>query len=268
MEFSTHYIRNICRNFESGADVGYCTNNTTTFTENKGGLYLKAELTEFDTDFYIPIMLFPRLRILIKSNTDNNNIINLKLIAKLIESNACIYYKTLNTITTTLLGQMYPKYELKKVGQTDTDNLYYGNNGLILDKNYKPLLLVTIICSVNSDLNIYIKGYKIFVDTSVLSDKTDPMKKQIISKILPIWCNPELLANNYYYRYRDCLDVNIAAKVTVNFCDFKKKFFFNTIAPDNSILTISNVDTLVNTTLMDNIEEIANTSTQEMNMYL
>lgn len=266
MEFSEHYIHSICKNFESGSDIILST-VPTSFTENQNGIYLKAEITEFDKNFCIPVLLYRHMRkIVLERLNDDDSQINYKLIANLKECFITGYYKTINTIVTTLLGQTYPRYELIKLQQTNTDNLYYGNNGLILDKNFKPLILLTIICSVHSDLAIHVNGYKVFVDTSVLIDKTDPMKKHIMSRILPVWCNPEILRRYYNYAPYDAVPSNITSKVTVDFCDFKEKFFSDVIAPNNVLLETSNVDELVDEVLQNNIEEIADI-TRKNNIY-
>lgn len=269
MEFSEHYIHSICKNFEAGGDIILST-IPTSFTESQNGIYLKAEITELDKDFCIPILLYRHMRKLVLERLHNDNSqINYKLIANLKECFTTGQYKTINTIVTTILGQTYPRYELIKLQQTNTDNLYYGNNGLILDKNFKPLILLTIICSVYSDLTIHVKGYKVFVDTSVLIDKTDPMKKHILSRILPVWCNPEILRMNYNYLSRlssDIVSSNITSKVTVDFCDFKERFFSDVIAPNNVLLETSNVDELVDEVLQNNIEEIADI-TRKNNIY-
>lgn len=268
MEFSEHYIHSICKNFEAGGDIILST-VPASFTESQNGIYLKAEITEFDKNFCIPILLYRHMRKIVLERLHNDNSqINYKLIANLKECFRTGYYKTINTIVTTILGQTYPRYELIKLQQTNTDNLYYGNNGLILDKNFKPLILLTIICSVHNDSTIHVKGYKVFVDTSVLIDKTDPMKKHILSRILPVWCNPEILRRYYNYLPRLCDTVpsNITSKVTVDFCDFKEKFFSVVKAPNNVLLETSNVDELVDEILQNNIEEIADI-TRKNNIY-
>jgi hypothetical protein len=268
MEFSEHYIHSICKNFEAGGDIILST-VPASFTESQNGIYLKAEITEFDKNFCIPILLYRHMRKIVLERLHNDNSqINYKAIANLKECFTTGQYKTINTIVTTILGQTYPRYELIKLQQTNTDNLYYGNNGLILDKNFKPLILLTIICSVHNDSTIHVKGYKVFVDTSVLIDKTDPMKKHILSRILPVWCNPEILRRYYNYLPRLCDTVpsNITSKVTVDFCDFKEKFFSVVKAPNNVLLETSNVDELVDEILQNNIEEIADI-TRKNNIY-
>jgi hypothetical protein len=268
MEFSEHYIHSICKNFEAGGDIILST-VPASFTESQNGIYLKAEITEFDKNFCIPILLYRHMRKIVLERLHNDNSqINYKAIANLKECFTTGQYKTINTIVTTILGQTYPRYELIKLQQTNTDNLYYGNNGLILDKNFKPLILLTIICSVHNDSTIHVKGYKVFVDTSVLIDKTDPMKKHILSRILPVWCNPEILRRYYNYLPRLCDTVpsNITSKVTVDFCDFKEKFFSVVKAPNNVLLETSNVDELVDEVLQNNIEEIADI-TRKNNIY-
>src|SRR5574344_1133621 len=94
MEFSEHYIHSICKNFEAGGDIILST-VPASFTESQNGIYLKAEITEFDKKFCIPILLYRHMRKLVLERlNDDDSQINYKLIANLKECCIAGQYKT------------------------------------------------------------------------------------------------------------------------------------------------------------------------------
>lgn len=97
--------------------------------------------------------------------------------------------RTADSIIDMLFARTSFKSRLQKV-TTGKGEVYYGNRGIILDKDFKPLILCSTVCKkVEEGGRIYMDYYKpiIHVSSEVFLNNENLIPKSIIKRIIPFY---------------------------------------------------------------------------------
>lgn len=172
-----------------------------------------------------------------------------KMLCPLFSDTLPLYKRTGNTIITTLFSS--PIHNRLASVITASDDKIYGGRGIILNENFKPLLLCTIKGQIIIDEN-GIKRFKyikpiIRVNPSVFIDNKKIINKAIINTVLPYYCNRTVSRNTY-----SSLINYFSKKPTVIIEDFDDCI----VSPNKP--SIADTQDTFNQVLIDNIDEICN----------
>lgn len=125
---------------------------------------------------------------------------------------------------------------------TSKGEIYYGNNGLILDKDFSPLLLSTVHMELNPETNrLETKYYTIHLHPNVFTDDTKLLNKSLAKKGIAYY-----LSNDAYNGWGSA---HIPYKVEIDDCS---QYIIKAKRPDVNTYT----DSSLNQILKENIDEV------------
>lgn len=148
---------------------------------------------------------------------------------------------TFSSIINTFFNKSELRQRLQKI-ITKSDQVYYGNRGIILDENFNLLLLCTKQCQIDVNSNFQpckVLGAKIYVDPKVFIDQKNVINKGILKELIPYY------TTNFTSMY--------GRNATVIVEDLQK-FIMTANKPDLS----TNIHESLNQCLVDNVNEIIN----------
>lgn len=162
--------------------------------------------------------------------------------------------RTADSIVNEFFTRTYFRNRLQKV-TTNKGEVYYGNRGIILDKDFKPLILCSIVSKkVEVNGRIFMDYYKPIVRVSpeVFLNETGLINKSILKKIIPFYLTHNVgRVNTYDGKFRSNIPENTKPQILIE--DISR--FIETPAIPNPS-TCSN-ETL-NKFLLDNVDEVLN----------
>lgn len=136
---------------------------------------------------------------------------------------------------------------------TNKGEVCYGGKGIILDENFNPLLMCTLLTKIRDyegeNKRVYYRPV-CYVHPKVFEEPTKLIHKGIITKLIPLYTNTEILTPNLYGNrlFLNCFEDKKVKVVIDNF----DRFFTRPVKPTPS--TCSNE--VLNECLVDNIEDI------------
>ena len=140
---------------------------------------------------------------------------------------------------------------LQKV-TTNKGEVYYGGRGIILDGNFKPLILCSVLCKKEEfRSNEYMDYYKpiIRVNPEVFLNETGLINKTILKKIIPFYLTHTIPEIHTRTRFRDKLPEDRKPQILI---EDSSRFIETPAIPNPN--TCSNE--ALNKLLLDNIEDV------------
>lgn len=129
-------------------------------------------------------------------------------------------------------------------------NVYYGGRGLILDKDFVPLLFCTVVGRMDSSILFkYTKGV-VRVNPTIF-DRTDILSKAIVRTVIPYYSTNRVWVTGN--SYGSTADINIRVNPEIIIKDFSN-MFIKTIPPRAN----DNIQDILNQILVDNVDEVLN----------
>lgn len=135
---------------------------------------------------------------------------------------------------------------------TNKGEVYYGGKGIILDSDYTPLLLCTLLArryNIGEEIHISYCRPVCHVNPKVFIDTDEMINKGIIKKLIPFYTTNAMFFSTYGYRFSCNNPDSRKVKVIVDEFD---NFFIEPVKPSPSLCTN---DTL-NNCLVNNIDDI------------
>lgn len=140
---------------------------------------------------------------------------------------------------------------LQKV-TTNKGEVYYGGRGIILDGNFKPLILCSVLCKKEEFRSSeYMDYYKpiIRINPEVFLNETGLINKTIIKKIIPFYLTHTIPDIRTRTRFRDKLPEDRKPQILI---EDSSRFIETPAIPNPN--TCSNE--ALNKLLLDNIEDV------------
>lgn len=157
-----------------------------------------------------------------------------------------------DSIVNEFFTRTYFRNRLQRV-TTNKGEIYYGNRGIILDKDFKPLILCSIVCKKVEERGMtYMDYYKpiIRVSPEVFLNETGLINKSILKKIIPFYLTHDVgRVNTYDGKFRSKIPENTKPQILIE--DISR--FIETPAIPNPN-TCSNE--ALNKLLLDNIDDV------------
>lgn len=183
-----------------------------------------------------------------------NTIINSPSITKVVlplYSNSDVYdRRTADSIIRDFFISGNLTERLQKV-VTNKNEVYYGMKGIILDKHFNPLIMVTI--SLDRESKMY-KKVTIYIHPEVFLNTNGLIHKSIIKKIIPFYIsyNEDLTSRDRRARRYYRVESSVRPQVVIE--DAAKKFIQSPNRPSPQSCT----DDKLNQLMIENIDEILN----------
>ena len=219
---------------------------------DSNNVFKKSLIVDLDNDeIEIPVIARTYFEKCIADNLKYSTIIEIKRIILPLYNNAAdITKKTFNSIINQIFTQVNYNSRLQKV-ITSKGDIYYGGRGIILDKDFTPLLLCTLAirkASINGIDKMVFYRPICHISPKVFLEHNNIMSKGIINKIIPYYVSNNIEFSVYDNAFTKNLD-NKKVKVVVDNFD---KFFIEPVKPTPS----STINDILNQCLIDNIDDI------------
>ena len=220
---------------------------------DSNNIFKKSLIVDLDNDeIEIPVIARTYFEKHIADNLKYSTIMEIKrIILPLYNNTADITKKTFNSIINQIFAQVNYSSRLQKV-ITSKGDIYYGGRGIILDKDFTPLLLCTLAtrkASINGIDKMVFYRPICHISPKVFLEHNNIVSKGIINKIIPYYVNNDIefpvIYNNAFTKNLD----NKKVKVVVDNFD---KFFIEPVKPTPS----STINDILNQCLIDNIDDI------------
>lgn len=219
---------------------------------DSNSVFRKSIVVEINNDeIEVPVIAKDQFEFLIYKRFTNNSIIGTKkIILPLYNNSEDLKKKTFDSIITQLFRYVEYGKRLQKI-ITSKGDIYYGGKGIILDRDFTPLLLCTLIAkSVSIDNKKKMVYYrpichispKVFVESSKL------INKGIINKIIPYYTNTDMVLPSSNYIFKSKAENNKVKVIVDNF----DNFFIEPVKPTPSAIAKD----ALNECLIDNIEDV------------
>lgn len=255
MEYSIRFRRNALGVF--CAPDNYIYNNRlvdslSLDTNNVYRLNLVVDIKENEIE--IPVVAREHFESLIVSKLLGNCNNVERLILPLYDNSTGQSRRTFDSILRHIFCNTGYSKRLQKI-VTSKGEVYYGGKGIILDENFNPLLMCTLLAKIVnyeeiSKRSLYYRPV-CYIHPKVFEEPTKLINKGIITKLIPLYTNVEIDAPTQYY-YRDQFLDNFEDKKVKVVIDNFDKFFTRPVKPTPS--TCSNE--VLNECLVDNVEDI------------
>lgn len=253
MEFSWRYASNLTRVF---TEIGNSSINTSTHdivSIDKHNAFDKMFVVDISVD-EIEVPMFAKA--VVEENVGFNLIAEQTLIHKVVIPLYVNSYNQNKRTADSIINEFSKvnfNTRLQKV-TTNKGEVYYGGKGIILNKDFKPLILCSMLCRKDEfRSNEYMDYYKpiIRVSPEVFLNETGLINKTIIKKIIPFYLThiiPTIYSRN---RFRDKLADGRKPQILIE--DISR--FIETPALPNPD-TCSNE--ALNKLLLDHIDDVLN----------
>lgn len=255
MEYSSNFIDSLTRQFYTIGSHSIDTSlspNIINFTKNN--IFDKMLVIDISGDeVIIPIIAKNAVECTMFTNFLGESEYQ-KVVIPLYRNSLTIMKRTTNSIIKEFFTNTTFSTKLKTI-VTPKEDTYYGNTGIILDKDFKPLILCCVVCrKIKEESPSCMKYYKllIYVSPDIFINGKDSVSKYILKKIIPFYSTytlPNITISRVFSEYFLNSDLNIKPKIVIE--DISS--FIKTPALPNPD-TCS--DKALNALLQDNIEEI------------
>lgn len=253
MEYSIRFRHDALSAFCASDGFNYnnrLVNSLSLDTNNVYRLNLVVDIKEDEIE--VPVVAREHFESIISSKLLGNYSNVEKLILSLYDNSSSQARRTFDSILRQIFCSTNYAKRLQKI-VTNKGEIYYGGKGIILDENFNPLLMCTLLSKVIDyeevgKRSLYYRPV-CYVHPKVFEEPTKLMNKGIITKLIPFYSNTEIDSPRYYSSV--FIDGYEDKKVKVVIDSFDK-FFVRPVKPTPS--TCSNE--ILNECLVDNIEDI------------
>lgn len=219
-------------------------------TNNVYRLNLVVDIKENEIE--IPVVAREHFENIIRSKLLGNCSNVEKLILPLYDNSRSQSRRTFDSILRQIFYNTGYSSRLQKI-VTNKGEVYYGGKGIILDENFNPLLMCTLLAKIVDyeevgKRSLYYRPV-CYVHPKVFEEPTKLLNKGIITKLIPFYTNVEIDAPHHS---RDHFLNNFEDKKVKVVIDNFDRFFTRPIKPTPS--TCSNE--VLNECLVDNVEDI------------
>ena len=258
MEFSNKFIDDMTSPFRKTDNTQPYSTLISSVTLDTNNIYNKSIIINaLEDDIEIPSIARSHYESIISTNYFYDKVKEIKKVGKIILPLYVNSYpqnkRTFNSIVKEFFTSVdYNKRLLKVI--TPIGETYYGGRGIILDKEFNPLLMCGIKARV-SKINNYrgyveknMEYYRAFcrINPIVFKEPNNLINKGIIKKLIPLYTSIDIrFPQNGFTNNADSRKVEV---IIDNF----DKFFINPIKPTPS----NNINETLNKCLNDNIEDI------------
>lgn len=157
--------------------------------------------------------------------------------------------RTFDNILNTIIDTPYSTRIQKII--TTKDNIYYGGKGILLDSDFSPLFICTIIArKVKENNQNYLLYYRpiCHINPKVFLDSNNLVNKGIIKKLIPFFASEEVFFPEDATKVRYALESRKVKVIVDNF----DSLFIRPVKPTPSACS----NEALNQCLVDNIEDI------------
>lgn len=250
MKFSRRYSESLTWAFRSIGEVSISSKLVSTCSLSRHNVFNKLLVVDVSSDeIEIPVIAkavtenVVTNKLLLKENTE-------KVVISLYPNSSTIFKNTADSIVTTLFGNVNFSQRLQKV-TTNKGETYYGNRGIILDKDLEPLILCSLICKINRSEQ-YIDYFVpvIHVNPKIFLGESGLIGKSILKKIIPFYLtyNTDFVAV-YNDKFRNKIPSDTKPQILI---DDMSRFIESPIPPNPK--TCSNE--ALNKLLINNIQDV------------
>ena len=253
MEYSIRFRRDALNVFcaSDGSNYGNSLVDSLSLdTNNVYKLNLVVDITKDEIE--IPVVARTHFESVIYSKLlgDCNNVE--KLILPLYDNSRSQSRRTFDSILRQIFCNTHYNERLQKI-VTNKGDIYYGGKGIILDENFNPLLMCTLLTKIIDydevgKRSLYYRPI-CYVHPKVFEEPTKLINKGIITKLIPFYSNTEI---NSPVNYNSVFINGYESKKVKIIIDSFDRFFVRPVKPAPS--TCSNE--VLNECLVDNIEDI------------
>ena len=248
MEFSQSFKNSMFRVFNS-IDYNGLNVIDSSLSLDKNNVFRKNLIVDISNDrIEIPVLARNFFENIISDNIQFSTITTIKkIILPLYDNTPVKEFKTFSNIINHLFTKMSYSQRLQRI-VTYSGEEYYGGKGIILDKDFNPLLLCTLIAEkdTSSDTMIYKKAI-CYISPKVFLEPNNLINRGIIKKIIPFYSSNNIYCECYSYGFNSNLDRRV--KIIIDNFD---NFFTEPIKPTPSTCS----DEILNKCLIDNIDDI------------
>lgn len=252
MEYSWRYRADLRDIFTNTRYYRESSMLSTFVTHNQNNVYkhsLVVDVTKDEVEFpVIARQLFEN--VLIRRFSRNLNCKVERVILPLYVNNGTQERRTSDSIIHQFFTTQFSE-RITKI-TTSKGEVYYGGKGLILDSNFNPLLMCSLVGNIegeNKDRLVYKKAL-IRVSPQVFTDATKMIHKSIIKKMIPFYVSEGI--DFHMSTTTQAITANLTnSKPQVVIEDFSR-FFISPVRPFASQCS----QEALNKVLIDNIEDI------------
>ena len=219
-------------------------------TNNVYRLNLVVDIKEDEIE--IPVVAREHFESIISSKLLGNCNNVEKLILPLYDNSGIQSRRTFDSILRQIFYNTGYSRRLQKI-VTNKGEIYYGGKGIILDENFNPLLMCTLLAKIVDyeevgKRSLYYRPV-CYVHPKVFEEPTKLLNKGIITKLIPFYTNVEINTPHHYIgQFLNNFEDKKVKVVIDNF----DKFFTRPVKPTPS--TCSNE--ILNECLVDNVEDV------------
>lgn len=215
MKFSRTYINKLKNVFQI-CDTSTSESLLSIVTLDKHNVYNKLFVLDISSDnFEIPVFMRGAVetKLFCNNNCSTDRTDYKKVVIPLYSNCYSIVGKTADSIITKLFSCSYNSRICKAF--TSSNEIYYGGKGLILDKDFTPLLMCSIkYVNDNSRLRYY--QPILHVSPKVFVNDTSMIEKSIVRKVIPFYLTHDIsFVLNNYNRYINSEIVNPKVQLVV-----------------------------------------------------
>ena len=249
MEFNRRFTNKMLEVFESNPLEGETSNLLGHLTLDHNNVFNINLVVNIDSDeIEIPVIAIRHYEFHIKNVISSPTLFNTKKVLLPLYNNSSDRVRsTFDSIIIEMFNVPY-RSRLVKI-TTNKEDIYYGGRGIILDRDYTPLLLCTYSVKKVLDDNGYNMVYHrpiCHISPKVFSESDRVVNKGIIKKVIPFFSNTEITSpRNTTFLTGDASKVKV---VVDNFDDFF-------VRPNQPTPNACSND-ILNECLIDNIEDI------------
>lgn len=181
-------------------------------------------------------------------NYDDGNIINIPLVVRRAE-----YKRSFDSIIHSFFNEVpnRTQYEHLLKITTNKGEVYYGNRGFILDKDFNPVIIYGVKCSIEkNELNkdvFHVNELVLNINNNIFINK-DIVSKNIIKKLIP----DSFIYDYHYYNFQNTyyeIKKGMNKHPTIIINDMNDYIYKPSMPP-------LNMDESINDFLIDNLETI------------
>lgn len=255
MEFSWGYVNNLTRVFIAESNITVEDVNNSDVTLDRNNVFGKLFVVNIAPDeIEVPIFVRPAIEEVVRNNLQYPSISNIKkVIVPMYVNSYPQSRRTADSIITDFFTRVDFNQRLQKV-TTNKGEVYYGGKGLILDKDFKPLLLCSLVCKKMEHRGRQIMSYYkpvVHVSPQVFLDGNGLISKSILKKVIPLYVSHNILSVNTPSYFRSDIPDNTKPQILI---DDVSGYIEEPIKPTPQKCS----DEVLNQILIDNIDEVLN----------
>lgn len=254
MEFSWRYANSLNMVFSRSGEHSIKPTLGLNVTFDKHNVLSRMLVVDVSSDeVEVPVVAKSLVESVITDNLIHSNNIQ-KVVVPLYVNSRNQSRRTADSIINDFFTRTMFRHRLQKV-TTNKGEVYYGNRGIILDKDFKPLILCSILSKkVETRTMVFMDYYKpiIHVSPEIFLNETGLINKHILKKIIPFYLTHSIdRVIAYDGRFRSMIPENTKPQILI---EDISKFIETPVLPNPS--TCSNK--AINEFLLDNIDDVLN----------